>query len=120
MSSCVRDAVSPLSSPSSTGQPTDDRVQQDAYLFAWRGDRIVLLVERVSTGEGWIVARGWRSADRLTDIRRWSYAASDRMSGQVRRLVDEASGDAPLARRVSSAVMAWAASNQPTMSGGPR
>ena len=69
----------------------------------------MLLVERAGTDGAWIVARGWRSADRLTDVRRWRFAASGPMSGQVRRLVAEASGDTALATRVSTSVAMWAA-----------
>jgi hypothetical protein len=116
MSFSMRDAVFPRSLQVATGHSTGDRIQQDALLFAWRDDRIVLLVERASIGEGWSVARGWRSADRLTDVRRWHYAASGPMAGQVRRLVDEASSDPSLARRVSTAVSAWVAGDQTTAS----
>ncbi|HEU5433275.1 MAG TPA: hypothetical protein VFU81_16535, partial [Thermomicrobiales bacterium] len=59
-------------------------------LFGWAGAGIVLLGEQ--TGERWVVARAWREADALTDVRRWSFAAPTLFARQVRRLVLEATG----------------------------
>ena len=79
-----------------------------ADLFAWSGGGIVLLAERA--GERWVVARGWRRDDRLTDVRRWSFAEARALAGQVRRLAREANGDASDARVAGTAALAWAAS----------
>ena len=78
-------------------------------LFAWQGGRVVILVEPNLFGSRWYVVRGWRSGDRLTDIRRWSFAAARPMAGQIRRLVEEATGDTALAAQTSTAAAAWAA-----------
>ena len=76
-------------------------------LFTWSGGGIVLLAERA--GERWVVARGWRRDDRLTDVRRWSFAESSALAGQVRRLAQEATGEASAARDAGAAALAWAA-----------
>lgn len=75
-------------------------------LFAWRGGDIVLLGERA--GERWVVARGWRQADRFSDVRRWSFADPHAFAGQIRRLAREATGDPDAARLAGSAAAAWA------------
>lgn len=74
-------------------------------LFAWRGAGIVLFGER--DGINWVLARGWRSGDRLTDIRRWVFAESDRFVGQVRRLVFDATTNSPLAVDAANAAAGW-------------
>lgn len=75
-------------------------------LFGWAGAGIVLLGEQ--DGERWIVARAWRDADALTDVRRWSFAAPAPFARQVRRLVLEATGDAAAARIAGSDAQRWA------------
>jgi hypothetical protein len=40
-------------------------------------------------------------------VRRWSFAESVTFSGQVRRLVMEASGDSTLAREEGQRALAW-------------
>jgi len=79
-------------------------------LFAWRGGGIVLLVERADgpEGERWVVARGWPSGDRLTDVRRWTFASPTRLAGQVRRLAGEATGDTAAAVDLAARALAWA------------
>jgi hypothetical protein len=74
-------------------------------LFAWRGGEIVLLGEQ-SDGR-WYLARGWRGADRLTDVRRWSFASAERFVTQVRRLVWEAAPDPARADRAAAAASDW-------------
>jgi hypothetical protein len=75
-------------------------------LFTWRGSGIVLFGER--NDDRWILARGWLNADRLEDVRRWSFAQPVAFSGQVRRLVKEATGDASHARDESHRALSWA------------
>jgi hypothetical protein len=75
-------------------------------LFAWRGNGIVLLGEH--EGDRWIVARAWRQGDALTDVRRWSFAAPAMFSGQIRRLVFEASGDPAAAKAAGADARSWA------------
>ena len=45
----------------------------------------------------YVLARGWIENDRLTHVRRWSFATAEKFSGQVRRLVMEASGNFDMA-----------------------
>jgi hypothetical protein len=79
---------------------------QQTTLFAWRGSGIVLFGER--NDDRWILARGWLNADRLEDVRRWSFAQPVAFSGQVRRLVKEATGDVNHARDEGHRALAWA------------
>ena len=79
--------------------------EASASLFMWRGGEIVLLGER--EGERWILARAWLQGDRLEHVRRWSFAEPHRFSGQVRRLVMEASADAALAQAERVRALAW-------------
>jgi hypothetical protein len=76
-----------------------------AALFAWRGGEIVLIGEQ--SDERWYLARGWRSGDRLTDVRRWSFASGERFVTQVRRLVWEAAPDPARADRAAAAAAEW-------------
>jgi hypothetical protein len=80
----------------------------DAGLFAWRGGGIVLLGE--INGDRLIVIRGWLGQDKLTDVRRWSFASSRAFGGQVRRLALEATGDPREAVAAGVAATDWAAS----------
>ena len=77
-----------------------------APLFMWRGFGIVLIGER--EGDRWVLARGWLQGDRLEYVRRWSFAQPLGFSGQVRRLVMEASGDPAHAREQGSRALDWA------------
>jgi hypothetical protein len=81
----------------------DTEIAVSEALFGWRGGEIVLLGEQ--GGDRWYLARGWRSGDRLTDVRRWSFAGPERFVAQVRRLVWEA---APTPLRVDEAAAAAA------------
>lgn len=75
-------------------------------VFAWRGSGVVVLGDYHD--DRWVVSRGWLKADAMTDIRRWTFAAPTAFSGQVRRLVLEATGDGALARDRSAEALAWA------------
>ena len=77
-----------------------------ADLFVWSGGGIVLLGERAA--DRWVVARGWRRDDRLTDVRRWSFAEPRAFAGQVRRLAREATGDPAGATTAGGAALVWA------------
>ena len=79
-----------------------------ADLFAWSGGGIVLLGER--SADRWVVARGWRQGDRLSDVRRWSFADPRAFAGQIRRLAHDATGDPTGAARVGCEAIAWAQS----------
>ena len=90
--------VDPIA-PISTGNAT-------ASLFMWQGAGIVLFGER--EGDRWVLARAWRLGDRLEHVRRWSFAQPIPFSGQVRRLVMEATGDFALARNEGMRALTWA------------
>jgi hypothetical protein len=75
-------------------------------LYGWRGGGIVLLGDY--RDERWTIARGWVTADAMTDVRRWTFAAPSAFAGQVRRLVLEASGDGALARVRGAEALRWA------------
>jgi hypothetical protein len=74
-------------------------------LFAWSGGGIVLLGERAA--DRWVVARGWRHGDRLSDVRRWSFADPRAFAGQVRRLAREATGNPVAAAGAGTEAIAW-------------
>ena len=90
----------------------DARSPQFDDLFAWTDDRVVLFLDR--TDDAWIVARGWRRGDRLTDVRRWTFASDLRATGQIRRLVAEATGDPADADRIAAELTEWLATRSPT------
>ena len=75
-------------------------------LFAWRGDEVVLFAER--NRDGWILARGWTFADRMTDVRRWTFGTAEALAAQVRRLAREATGNQTLAAEAAAAARDWA------------
>lgn len=76
-----------------------------AMLFLWRGAGIVLY--GAPEEDRWVLARGWLEGDRLQHIRRWSFAQPIPFSGQVRRLIMDATGDAALACREGLRALAW-------------
>ena len=75
-------------------------------LFMWQGAGIVLFGGRED--KRWILARAWLQGDRLEHVRRWSFAQPIPFSGQVRRLVMEATTDFALARDEAMRALAWA------------
>jgi hypothetical protein len=77
-----------------------------AGLFRWRGNGIVLIGTR--EGDRWILARAWLEGDRLQHVRRWSFTQPIPYSGQVRRLIMEATGNFVLARDEALHALAWA------------
>lgn len=84
---------------------SDHGIVVSEFLFAWRGAGIVLMGERGETT--WVLARGWRSGDRLTDVRRWVFDDPTRFVGQVRRLVLEATANSPQAIDAANAAGGW-------------
>jgi hypothetical protein len=75
------------------------------HLFAWRGREILLFGER--TTDRWIVARGWRAPDRLTDVRRWTFADPAAFARQIGRLVHDATDDRAAATLARAAAADW-------------
>jgi hypothetical protein len=76
-----------------------------ATLFMWRGNGIVLY-GTLEDGR-WVLARAWLEGDRLEHVRRWLFAAPIPFSGQVRRLIMDASGDSVLAQGEGLRALAW-------------
>ena len=72
----------------------------------WRGNGIVL----IGTHEDgrWVLARAWLQGDQLQHVRRWSFTQPIPYSGQVRRLIMEATGNFVLARDEAHRALAWA------------
>lgn len=77
-----------------SSHPTSGRtseIEELPGLYLWQGNGILLVGQRED--DRFVLARGWIEHDRLTHVRRWRFTNSDLFSGQVRRLVLEASGD---------------------------
>jgi hypothetical protein len=74
-------------------------------LFTWQSKRVVIFVERGTAV--WTLSRGWRSGDRLVDVRRWQFDSPRRAVGQMRRLVLDDSDDRELADRIAEELRAW-------------
>jgi len=74
-------------------------------LFMCRGAGIVL----IGTHENgrWVLARAWLEGDRLEHVRRWSFPRPIPFSGQVRRLIIDATGDSVTARDEGFRALAW-------------
>jgi hypothetical protein len=93
-------------------EPTDNSIalqpaaNPTAALFMWRGNGIVLVG---SHEEGrWVLARAWLQGDQLQHVRRWCFTQPIPYSGQVRRLIMEATGNFVLARDEGLRALAWA------------
>ena len=94
-----------LPSQSFSRPPVDPRITAGDALFGWRGDGIVLIGEQDNAC--WVLARGWRTGDRLTDVRRWCFDDTARFVAQVRRLVADATGDVTRAVTAAAAAADW-------------
>ncbi len=86
-------------------QSDESEIAVSEALFAWRGGEIVLLGEQ--DGDRWYLSRGWKCGDRLTDVRRWSFANSARFVTQVRRLVWDVAPDPFRANQAAAAAADW-------------
>ena len=75
-------------------------------LFMWRGNGIFLI--GAYEDDRWVLARAWLQGDQLQHVRRWSFTQPIPYSGQVRRLIMEASGNFVLARDEAHRALAWA------------
>jgi hypothetical protein len=75
-------------------------------LFMWRGNGIVLI--GAHEDDRWVLARAWLQGDQLQHVRRWSFTQPIPYSGQVRRLIMEATGNFVLARDESHRALALA------------
>jgi hypothetical protein len=58
-------------------------------------------------GSEWVLARGWRTRDRFSDIRRWRFTAAEHFATQVFRLIRDEGLDDASARMAESAAGAW-------------
>jgi hypothetical protein len=75
-------------------------------LFLFGAGRVVLLGYR--DGDEWVLARGWRTRDRFSDIRRWRFPGAEHFTAQVFRLIREEAPHDASARRAEEAAAAWA------------
>jgi hypothetical protein len=80
-------------------------MQAHGDLFSWGDRSVVLFVEGFE--QTWTLSRGWRSGDRLIDIRRWRFDSPRRVVGQMRRLVFEATDDRQTADKIAEDLKAW-------------
>lgn len=82
------------------------QVERSETLYMWRGAGIVLLGQ---WHDGRLVlSRGWLSGDRMEYVRRWTFGQTIPFSGQVRRLIMEATDDFAAAREEGLRALAWA------------
>ncbi len=78
----------------------------DAALYRFGAGRIVLFGYR--EGDEWILARGWRTRDRFSDIRRWRFTAPEHFAAQAFRLIRDQGLNDSSARDAESAAVRWA------------
>jgi len=76
-----------------------------SQLYRWSNGTIVIFAER--DGSEWAISRGWRTGDRLDDVRRWRFESERRLVGQLRRLVREATDDHLAANAAVSELEIW-------------
>ena len=108
MSVCALNASEPtrMNEPIISSIALHPATSPTASLFKWRGNGIVLIGTRED--DRWVLARAWLDGDRLQHVRRWSFAQPIPYSGQVRRLIMEATGNFALARDEALFALAWA------------
>lgn len=82
--------------------------QSDAAipLFLHGVGRVVLL--GYAEGGEWVLARGWRSRDRFSDIRRWRFQDVEAFTRQVYRLAREEDDSSSAANAAAAAASLWA------------
>ncbi|CAN5556719.1 hypothetical protein BH09CHL1_BH09CHL1_07300 [soil metagenome] len=77
----------------------------DTMLYRFGAGRVVLLGYR--EGDEWILARGWRTRDRFSDIRRWRFTVAEHFAAQAFRLIrDEGLNDSS-AKDAEAAAVDW-------------
>ena len=81
--------------------------QSDAALplFLHGVGRVVLL--GYAEGGEWVLARGWRSRDRFSDIRRWRFHDVEAFTKQVYRLAREEDATPAAADAAAAAASLW-------------
>ena len=85
----------------------EPQFDETAPLFLYGVGRIVLVGYR--QGPDWVLARGWRSRDRFSDVRLWRFADADAFAKQVFRLSHEEDVDLAAARDASQEASLWTA-----------
>jgi hypothetical protein len=89
--------------PSRSHAQSQSNADPGLYLFGV--GRVVLLGYR--EGDEWVLARGWRTRDRFSDIRRWRFTVAEHFAAQVFRLIrDEGLNDSS-AKNAESAAVEW-------------
>ena len=84
------------------------RQSDAAYpLFLHGVGRVVFL--GYAEGGEWVLARGWRSRDRFSDVRRWRFHDVDAFTKQVYRLAREEDATPASADSAAAAASLWAA-----------
>ncbi len=80
---------------------------ETAPLFLHGVGRVVLV--GYTQGSDWVLARGWRSRDRFSDVRLWRFSDADAFVKQVFRLSQEEEVDLSTARDAAQEASLWAA-----------
>jgi len=80
---------------------------ETAPLFLHGVGRVVLV--GYTQGSDWVLARGWRSRDRFSDVRLWRFADAEAFAKQVFRLSQEEDVDLAAARDAAQEASLWAA-----------
>jgi hypothetical protein len=81
--------------------------EEAAPLFLYKVGRVVLV--GYMQGNSWVLARGWRSRDRFSDVRLWRFSDADAFAKQVFRLSQEEDVDLIAARDAAREASHWAA-----------
>lgn len=87
---------------SQSHSPSD--AKSSLYLFG--AGRVILLGYR--EGDGWVLARGWRTRDRFSDIRRWRFTVAEHFAAQVFRLIRDEGVNDSSAKAAEAAAVEWA------------
>ena len=87
--------------------PLYSQSDETGPLFLHGVGRIVLV--GYTQGSDWVLARGWRSRDRFSDVRLWRFADADAFAKQVFRLSQEEDVDLCSARDAAREATLWAA-----------
>ena len=87
--------------------PLHSQSDETGPLFLYGVGRIVLV--GYAQGSDWVLARGWRSRDRFSDVRLWRFADAEAFAKQVFRLSQEEDVDLVAARDAAQHASLWAA-----------